>query len=224
MEREELGTLPLEHPWTAETLRNHFAAVMGGVAYPGRRPGHAIVAGLCHSRDEDDFEAHVLQEAESPDLGELLRACRGLGKRYRPAGMPRNELFRWAGDGEHVGANRIIWRLNEEPDFKYDQLTVQTTTLIDGPQPYLSMLAMLWEYTRPGRKRLYLHNSKAAFAMNDIPPDEVADARVGDFPAVEALAFVVDGLRSWLDYRPTEMVGDTNPYRRWRRFSRRRPR
>lgn len=97
---------------------------------------------------------------------------------------------------------------------------MQTTTLIDGPSPYLSMLATLSEYTRPDRKRLYLHNSKAAFAMNDMPPDEVVDARLGDFPATEALAFVVDALRTWLKHRPTETDGDTNPYRNWGRYAR----
>jgi hypothetical protein len=221
MEREELRTLlTLDHPWTAETLRESFAVVQGGVAYPGRRPGHAIIAGLCPPKTRDDLEIHVLAETESPDLGELLRACRGLAKQYRMAGTLRNEPFLWTGDGKHVGAQQIIWRLNEETEGERDQLTVQTTTLIDGPSPYLSMLATLSEYTEPDHKRLYLHNSKAAFAMNDIPPDEVADARLGDYPAIEALAFVVDAVRTWLEQQPTETDGDTNPYRKWARFNR----
>jgi hypothetical protein len=223
MEREELRTLlTLEHPWTPAALREHFAAVMGGVAYPNRRPGFAVVAGLCRPRDKDDFEAHVLAEAESHDLDELLRSCRGLAKRFRPAGTLRTELFRWIGAGEHVGANEILWRLNKDPDFRYDQLSIETTTLIDGPQPYLSMLPTLSQYTHPDRKRLYLHGSKAEPAMNEIPPDEVAETRLGEYPAVEALAFVVDALREWLDCPPTETVGDTNPYRKWKRFSGRR--
>jgi hypothetical protein len=217
MEREELRTLlTLAHPWTPETLRDHFAAVQGGVAYPGRRPGHAIVAGLCTPKTRDDLEIHVLAETESPDLGELLRACRGLAKQYRLAGALRSDLFRWIGDGEQVGANRIIWRLNEEDERACDQLTVETTTLIDAPSPYLSMFSVLSELTRPDRKRLFLHGSLAAHAMNEVPPDEVASTKLGEFPAIEALAVVVDALRSWLDCRPSNTDGDTNPYRGWR--------
>lgn len=208
MEREELRTLPLDHPWTPEALRENFAAVMGGVAYPGRRPGHAVIAGLCPPRDKDDFEAHVLAEAESRDLGDLLRACRALGRQYRLAGTLRHEPFRWIGDGKHVGANEILWRLNKEAERGAAPLSIETTTLIDGPQPYLAMFATLSEYVKPDRKRLYLHGSRAALAMNEVPPDEVADVRLGDYPAVEALAYVVDGLRTWLDQRPNEQEGD----------------
>lgn len=222
MEREELRTLPLDYQWTREALRDHFAVVAGGVSYPGRRPGHAIVAGLCEPRDRADFEAHVLAETESRDLGDLLRACRALGGQYRRAGMLRQETFRWLGDGKHVGANEILWRLNKEAGNAGDHLSIETTTLIDGPQPYLTMFATLSEYVKPDRKRLYLHNCKAALAMTEVPADEVADARIGDYPAVEALAFVADGLRTWLEQRPDERQGDVNPYRNWGRFRRRR--
>lgn len=222
MEREELRTLPLDHPWSLETLRENFAAVAGGVAYPGRRPGHAVVAGLCPPRNKDDFEAHVLAEAENRDLGELLRACRALGRQYCLAGTLRSQPFRWLGDGKHTGGNEILWRLNKETKNTGDHLSIETTTLIDGPQPYLAMFATLSEYVKPDRKRLYLHHSKAALAMNEVPPDEVAGARLGDYPAVEALAFVVDGLRTWLEQRPDERHGlDDNPYRNWRRYARR---
>ena len=39
------------------------------------RPSDAIVVGLCHPGDRDDFEANVLDESGSEDLGALLRAC-----------------------------------------------------------------------------------------------------------------------------------------------------
>jgi hypothetical protein len=46
---------------------------------------------------------------------------------------------------------------------------------------------------------LYLHGSKVALAMNEVPRDEVAEAGFGAYPAIEALAFAVDALRTWLN-------------------------
>ncbi|MHC4519927.1 MAG: hypothetical protein ACYTAS_15165, partial [Planctomycetota bacterium] len=121
-------------------------------------------------------------------------------------------------------ANESIDRLNREAEKGTAPLSVETTTLIDNPAPYIYMFSILSDYVRPNRKRLYLHESKAALAMTEVPPDEVADAQRGDFPACEALAYVVDGLRTWLDQRPDERLGDTNPYRNWDRFNRKRRR
>ena len=223
MEREELRDLAPDYVWTPETLAQTFGAVMGGVAYPGRRPGFAVVAGLCRPNDEDDCEIHVLAEHESRDLGELLRACRGLGAKYRRAGMLRNERFRWIGDSKHVGAQDIIWRLNRDSDYQYDRLDIESTVLLDDPTPYLGMFSMLSAFTRLERKRLYLHGCKAGLAMNEVPQDEVADCRFGDYPSIEALAFVARRLREQAEYiiHARECDGrDTNPYKNWARFNR----
>lgn len=229
MEREELRDLPFDHAWTPETLQDTFAAVMGGVAYPGRRPGFAVVAGLCHPKAEGDCEIHVLAETESLDLGELLRACHALGAKWRlpdtrlPA-TRRPESFRWIGNGKHVGAQEIIWRLNREPGNEYNRLDVEYTTILDDPTPYLTMFSLLSDLTHPDRKRLYLHGSKAAHAMNEVPRDEVAETKLGEYPSIEAMAFVVVGLREQAEHiiHAREWAGrDTNPYKNWARFSQR---
>jgi DNA-directed RNA polymerase specialized sigma24 family protein len=87
---------------------------------------------------EDAERRYVLQEAESLDPRELMRHRRGLAKQYRLPGTPRHKPFRWFCDGEHTGANEIIWRLNEEAQFGCDPLTVETTTIRDMPTPGVS--------------------------------------------------------------------------------------
>jgi hypothetical protein len=219
MKREELRTLPLDHAWTPEALCEHFAAIMGGVAYLGKRAGAAVVAGLCHPRSKDDLEIHVLAEAESWDLGELLRACRGLGKRYQTPGTLPPAPFRWVGDGKHAGARSIIDRLNQEAGHKYNQVSINSTAILDDPTPYPTMFALLSDLTEP--KRLYLHGAGAGHAMNEVPRDQVADCRFGDLPSIEALAFVADALRAWLDYWPYDRIDrNASPYRNWPRFNR----
>ena len=222
MEREELRSLALDFAWTQETVAATFAAVMGGVAYPGRRPGFAVVAGLCHPKAKDDCEIHVLDEVESPDLGELLRACHALGGKWRLPDTRPDVPFRWIGNGKHVGAQEIIWRLNREPENEYNQLDVEYTAILDDPTPYLTMFALLSDLTHPERKRLYLHGSKVAHGMNEIPADELAETKLGEYPSIEALAFVVHALREHTEYiiHAREWAGrDTNPYRNWARFN-----
>lgn len=225
MEREELRNLPLDHPWTPKSPREHFAVIYGGVAYPGRRPGHAVVAGLLPPEAKDDFEVHVLSETENEDLGALLRECRGLASRYRLPGMWVKEPFRWIGDGKHAGANRLMWKLNDEAQSGRgrDQITVESTAIIDTPQPYLSMLTLLREHTEGARKTLYLHGSRVVHAMTEIPRDEVADTKLGEYPSIEAMAFVVDALRTWLDIHVNRPPATRNsdPYRHWHRRSKR---
>ena len=59
--------------------------------------------------------------------------------------------------------------------------------------------------------------------MNEVPRDEVADTRFGEHPAIESLAFVVDALRSRLEQQVFERDNrNTDPYRNWARFKRRR--
>ena len=222
MDREELRNLPLGHQWTPQSLRDHFAAVQGGVAHPGRRRGFAVVAGLCPPRAKGDCEIHVLAEVECPDLGGLFRACRGLEKQHRMAGALRSDPFHWVGDGGHIGARRLMWRLNEETESGYDrdQLSIGSTTILDMPQPYSYMFTTLSDCTREDRKQLYLHGSKVTHAMKEVPRDEVADTRFGEYPAIEALAFVVDALRTWLDgYANESDDRDVDPYRHWKKRS-----
>ncbi|MHC4520951.1 MAG: hypothetical protein ACYTAS_20355, partial [Planctomycetota bacterium] len=114
----------------------------------------------------------------------------------------------------------LLYRINAETKNTGDHLSIETTTILEMPAPYSYMCSILAENTRGDRKRLFLHDARAALGMNELDADEVADARIGDHPAVEALAFVVDELRTWLDQRPDERLGDTNPYRNWDRFNR----
>lgn len=223
MEREELRTLGMDHPWTPKGLHEHFAVIFGGLAYPGRRPGHAVVVGLLYAQAKEDFEAHVLGETESEDLGVLLRACRGLASRYRMPGMWVKEPFRWIGNGKHAGANRIMWKLNDEVQGGHgrDRITVESATILDTPQPYLSLLAILRDHTQGARKTLYLHGSRVAHAMTEIRSDEVADTLLGEYPAIEALGFALDALRSWFDTyvnRPP-IPRNGGAYRNWPRFT-----
>ena len=120
MDWNEAKELPVGHLWTQTDLYQHFDAVCGGLAFPGKRPGFAVVAGLKTSIKEEEIEVctppdprsprwggrtgsvksttkiecvYLLAEFESWDLGALLHQCKALGAQYsrRPGEFTYNK-------------------------------------------------------------------------------------------------------------------------------------
>ena len=197
MNWEQAKELPLGYPWSLDDLRQSFHAVWGGVAYPGKNPGFAVVAGLRPIQQKDIYEIHVLGEAESPDLGDLLRQCRGLASTYYIRGLAADKPFQWVGDWKNTAGQRIILEQNQEGQCwsGRDRLMIGSTPILDMEQPYLYMVAKLKEYLRGGHKQLFLKGSRVVHYLTEIGPEDVSDLKFGAYPAVEALAFVVVGLR-----------------------------
>ena len=42
----DLNAIPLGAAWTKQTLNQAYRVVYGGVAWPGRRPGFAVIVGV----------------------------------------------------------------------------------------------------------------------------------------------------------------------------------
>ena len=195
MNWEQAKNLPIGHVWHHRDLWKHFAAVAGGVAYPGRRPGFAVVAGLRPVGSERHHEIYVLDEVESPDLGQLLRLCHGLIPKYHDPALP-DELFRWFGDWQNTAAETLIRDLNATASgSRMHDLDVRSATVLKMETPYAFMVAKLCDYTREGQKTLHLRGSRVTSCLTEIPQGELSELAFGSYPAVEALAFVVEGLR-----------------------------
>jgi hypothetical protein len=201
---DQAKELPLGHPWNMDDLRYHFRAVWGGVAFPGKNPGFAVVAGLRPVQQKDVYEVHVLAEAESPDLGELLRQCRALGSAYHIGGLATDEAFRWLGDWRNAAAGRVVQEVNGEGRPFYgamsrpgrEQLQISSTPILDmKDQPYAFMLSLLRQNLAEGRKQLFLHGSRMQHYLTAIQPEDIFQLQFGAFPAIEAVSFVVAGLR-----------------------------
>jgi hypothetical protein len=183
MKQQTLTDIPLGQTWTQDNLKAAFQVVWGGLAYPGKRPGFALVAGL---RRQNESEVHVLDEYESTDLGDLLRRCRSLGEKYRVNyGLPE---FLWWGDNQLTSALPLM----REIGFDYPR----HSPILDMEQPYSYMMAKLHEYLNRVNKQLVLRGSKVAVTLTDIKPEDVSYLEFGAYPDVEALAFVVTALRN----------------------------
>ena len=103
MKWNEAKELPIGHTWHDNDLVRHFELVRGGVAFPGKKPGFAVVVGLRTKLQDDTWAGfspsrhtvHVLDEYESWDPGELLRQCVVLTMKYGASFM---QDFDWIGD------------------------------------------------------------------------------------------------------------------------------
>lgn len=206
MNWEQVKDLSIGHVWDHRDLWKHFRLLAGGIAYPGKRPGFVVVAGLRPIYIERHYEIHVLDEVESPDLGELLRLCRGLIPKYHDPASP-DELFRWFGDWQNTAAQTLIRDLNDVGSSpRMHDLDIQSTPILDMETPYAFMVARLREYTREGQKTLHLRGSRVTSSLTEIPQGELSELAFSSHPAVEALAFVVEGLRGQAEYIWYEMT------------------
>ena len=225
MNWEQARELPLGHAWQLRDLRDCFASVAGGVAFPGKNPGSAVVAGLRPVHQENIYEIHVLAEVESPDLGALLRQCRGLASTYHIGCLAGHETFRWIGDWKNAAGQRIVQEINHEgaplrasSRQRADLLCISSTVILDMTESgYTYMVSLLRECLAEDHKQLFLHGSRAQHYLAAIVPGEISELGFGAFPAIEALAFVVAALRDeanaivWEALHPRRRPAPVNP-------------
>ncbi len=196
MDWEQAKNLPVGHVWDRRDLWKHFEVIAGGVAYPGKRPGFAVVAGLRSVEHERYHEIYVLDEAESSNLGELLHLCHGLIPKYHDPASP-DQLFRWFGDWRNTAAQTLIRDVNGPAGaLRSTDLDIRSSSVLDiKDTPYNFMVAKIHEYTGEGQKTLHLRNGRIESRLHEIPLDGLSELPFGSYPAAEALMFVVEGLR-----------------------------
>jgi hypothetical protein len=183
--------------------KKQFADIVGGVSYPGKRPGFAIIAGLRTIDRGEHCEVYVLDQFESVDLRKLLLWCHAAGSRYNIAPDP-DRTFRWAGDYKHAAAGRIVGEINDENRSQphRDLLSICASSLLDsGVGFYAYIPSIIKERREQSHQSLFTRGSTVESYLNSIQSDHPADLRLGDYPAMEALAFVDTLLRQQAYYR-----------------------
>jgi hypothetical protein len=211
----DLGTT-----FTAQQIKEQAHVLYGGVAWPGKRPGFAVVLALGKEKrfvgnsafDFDNSDIYVLDEIEAADTRELVHRCAGLNAKYTPA--------RWVGGHRNNAADRFINELNARqapPVDAYEErpsFSVGWTQLLELERPYEYLLPSLKALLDKDRKRLFLKGSRVTQYLGEIKPDEIPFLEWGEYPAIEALGLTVYELRYW---RPA-------PPKRWHERDRNRPR
>jgi len=191
---QDIEKAKLGHPFTELELRNQWKVIYGGVSWPGKQPGFAVVVGMLYGRHFDGHDIYLLEEYESFDTRELVRQCGAMDARYKPA--------MWIGDNRNNAADRHINEMASELQSPATSIVARRsfyvcpTTMTEMNQLYAYMLPHLKRLLDPERRVLFLKSSKVLDYLADIEEKEVADLQFGAYPAIEALAFAVIEMRS----------------------------
>ena len=188
-------TAELGHTFSHQELEIQCKGVHGGVSWPGKRPGFAVVIAMDSAKHLDSHDIYLLDEYESFRIRELVRQCGVLDYKYAPA--------MWIGDDKNGAADRFIDEMNKDlklPDSTHKQrrcFSLTSTSLLDMERPYPYILDTLKELLNSGqeRRQLILKDSKVMRYLAEIEEADVAELELGSYPAIEALAFAVIEMR-----------------------------
>lgn len=162
-------------------------AIFGGVSWPGKRPGYAIVVAMDLHRRFDSYEVCVLAEYESPSVRELARQCDILDYTYEPK--------KWIGDWKNDAADKFIRELNSEKTKQEHKFSVNLTPMLEMENLYPYMLDELKRLLDPNRRMLFLKDSKVKSYLGEIgepgKTDDLSVFSLGEYPAIEATCFAV---------------------------------
>lgn len=192
---DELKTAELGHPFEIKALKSCCKAIYGGVSWPGKRPGGAVVVAIDRSGQRDSGSVCLLDECESPDMWALIRQCGVMDFKYRATV--------WVGNQANSAAAYFIQQINDERQTAeqaegwrcHRTFSLTRTPILDMEHPYEYILPVLKQLLSEDYRQLFLKDSRIVNYMAQIEPDEIASMEFGEFPAIEALAFAVIAMR-----------------------------
>ncbi len=184
-------------------------AVWGGVAWPAERKGYAVIIAATRELHMGGHDIYLLDEFETNDTRELVRQCAALSDKHWLNFAPnrrRGRMGRWIGDKRNEPGSKFIQEMNEDfrkfhkpdtPEYR-PELRLYPTTICEMDNLYSFMLPRVKELINPNRRRLFLKQSDILGYLNELDGDEIAELKLGAYPAIEALAFAVIGLQRFM--------------------------
>ena len=175
----------LGHTFSSAELKENFRMIYGGVSFPGKNPGFAVVLAADKQRHSDIY---MLDEYESFDMRELIYQSGVLDYRYSPS--------YWIGDYRNKAAEQFIEDFNNQSGHRR-KFSLSWTPLLDMENLYSYILPQIKELCR--LKQLFIKEGKTANYLRSIQENEISELELGDYPAIEALAFAVMELRDAIE-------------------------
>jgi len=186
----DIKELELGHVFQDGEIKRLFKDIYGGVSWPGERPGFAVVIGMDKRHHFDSHDIYLLDEYESFDMGQLVQKCGLLDFRYHPTC--------WIGDRTNDAADYLIREMNDWYSRRYKEwsFSLSSTPMLKMEKLYQCILHKLKELRSEKCRQLFLKNSKILDYMSEIDLREIAKLELGEYPAIEALAFAVIEMRN----------------------------
>lgn len=175
-----------------------YRRLTGGIAWPGTKPGFAVI--LAEDRKHDlDVNAHhvrLLAETEEVSIERLLDWC------------ARHELnspevyWTWHGNVTNKPAMQWVYRLNDKYHSQGRQqcFAMVPAPYTDNPRGFEFFVNILRERLERWRKTLHLgEKSKLPGYLLELSSEEIMKATSEDYPAIAALGYAVSALTIWPD-------------------------
>jgi hypothetical protein len=158
-------------------------AIFGGVSWPGKRPGYAVIVAMDLHRRFESYEVCILAEYESTSIREMVRQCDILDYTYEPK--------KWIGDWKNDAADKFIRELNSEKTKQVPKFSVNLTPMLEMENLYPYMLDELKRLLDVNRRMLFLKDAKVVNYLSEIEAEDITELKLGEYPAIEALCFGV---------------------------------
>jgi hypothetical protein len=176
---ENIKTTQLGHTFNRTELKNQCRTIFGGVSWPGKKEGFAVVAAMNYETYPYNHKVYLLDEYESFDMRELVNQCGVLDFKYCPE--------RWIGDYKNDAAVKFIYESN--PNKRENRFSLTPTPMLEMEHLYSYILPQIKELSQ--HSQLFLKESKIVNYLRSITESEIPEIEYGEYPAIEALAFAV---------------------------------
>ena len=183
---ELIKELPINEPYEHLTKTPDRRYIYGGVAWPGKRAGFAVIVLMDDRQHFDSHDVCVIAEYESFSTRDLVRQIGVMDDKFMPD--------RWIGDNRNDAADKFIRELQKDGDRdrRRSKLMFVYTSMLEMEYFYRYALDEIKRLTQKERKMLYLKDSAVIRYLADIIDEEmITELKYGDYPAIEALAYAV---------------------------------
>ena len=188
---DDLKKAELGQSYNVQELTCCCHAIYGGIAWPSKRAGFAIIVAMNFVLPPERREICLLDEYESFSVRDLVRQCGVLDLKYAPK--------QWIGDWQFGPAERFIAEINSnlEKRGRRPFSPVEPFELLEMKPLYPYILDEIKRLLDRDHRQLFLPDDSKILNYLRIEPDEVAELEFGAFPAIEALAFAVIEMQQW---------------------------
>jgi len=170
-----------------------YGNVVGGLGWPGAKPGFLVVAAISRVEDYDleGFPITVIFEAGDSDVESLFRQALKFTDGYSC-----DEYF---ADMKNENMVQILDLFNNDRRRRgLKAFHPFDVPLIEDPNPLLFYLNLIRKYLRPNRKLLHFGPGSIfpGYLLN-FSTEEAAKAKPADHPPIAALGLILSVLRTW---------------------------
>lgn len=183
--------------WIDRENNRFFRRVVGGCAWPGSKPGFAVVVAELDNEDPLTHERHLYLINELDGSGLIGRDLLGFIQRLSELrGIYGLENI--YGEPKRGSAREVLNNFNESlPDQGRDGLYIEKAPLIDDPKCFEFCIQIIRKHLVEGRKTLHLGQDSRLPGLLAGAGDAVMTGNADDFPAIAALGYAVGALDVW---------------------------